>query len=626
MVIVMASKVTIPYTIAWSNNAFIITWANTYPSICFSSSSYTMVATTGNLYNFGNDTLLTTLDWTKETSLGATSFSNLQAIVAALVINGGGSGGNLTPTTVVVEGTANATSTTTGSLQTQGGLGVAGNIYGGQALVVAGNIQCNQPQTVGSSSAWNVNTASVATLNLPVIGAARNYYLPAGNNGSQAIITNDSAAQTINGQLTVDGALTLPSLTANEVLTTNGSNNVTSTALTNGQLLIGSTGVAPVATTLTGTTNQVNVTNGAGSITLSTPQNIHTTATPTFKEIFLQENPVVSYVNPNLGSRCVATKYQPLTNGVWTSMQSLTPGTPGKITKLWLATAMNNSAGSYANIWIAIVFDGAASPQVGGSFPSSPSNSNAISLEVLYGNGEGLVNINTTSTLDSIYYNPIYSLENFGFQPGGSSGASANVQNTVGWIAGFDMPFQTSYNIYLYNSNSSSVGVDMYIQTFWEALDYTPSPFYYCYITPYVTASTSYPNSITLFSQSSPTNNGVAWVGGRMFYLVCSSSWYEGQITITSGGTTIFQSTGTEDFYGSGYTWAFGIFHNNLYGCLYAYPGSNATFGVYRFFEKGKYPSATGSNTLTVTQPVGSSISGQSGTISNIVGINVYYM
>ena len=49
-----------------------------------------------------------------------------------------------------------------------------------------------------------------------------------------------------------------------------------------GQVLIGNAGGDPVAATITGTTNQVVVTNGAGSITLSTPQDIHTAATPTF--------------------------------------------------------------------------------------------------------------------------------------------------------------------------------------------------------------------------------------------------------------------------------------------------------------------------------------------------------
>lgn len=45
-------------------------------------------------------------------------------------------------------------------------------------------------------------------------------------------------------------------------------------APTNGQVLIGSTGNAPVAATLTGTANQVSVTNGAGSITLGLPSTL----------------------------------------------------------------------------------------------------------------------------------------------------------------------------------------------------------------------------------------------------------------------------------------------------------------------------------------------------------------
>ena len=52
---------------------------------------------------------------------------------------------------------------------------------------------------------------------------------------------------------------------------------------TNGQLLIGNTtGNTLAKATLTGTTNQVTVTNGAGSITLATPQDIGTGSTPVF--------------------------------------------------------------------------------------------------------------------------------------------------------------------------------------------------------------------------------------------------------------------------------------------------------------------------------------------------------
>lgn len=52
--------------------------------------------------------------------------------------------------------------------------------------------------------------------------------------------------------------------------------------LTNGQLLIGSTGAAAVAAAITGTSNQVVVTNGVGSITLSAPQDIATTSAVQF--------------------------------------------------------------------------------------------------------------------------------------------------------------------------------------------------------------------------------------------------------------------------------------------------------------------------------------------------------
>lgn len=55
---------------------------------------------------------------------------------------------------------------------------------------------------------------------------------------------------------------------------------------TNGQLPIGN-GSGYALATLTGTANQVTVTNGAGTITLSTPQDIHTGASPTFASLTL---------------------------------------------------------------------------------------------------------------------------------------------------------------------------------------------------------------------------------------------------------------------------------------------------------------------------------------------------
>ena len=69
------------------------------------------------------------------------------------------------------------------------------------------------------------------------------------------------------------------------VLLSNSSGVLSSQALTNGQLIVGSTGSDPVAASLTGTSNQITVTPGAGSITLSTPQDIATTSDVTFDDI-----------------------------------------------------------------------------------------------------------------------------------------------------------------------------------------------------------------------------------------------------------------------------------------------------------------------------------------------------
>lgn len=58
-------------------------------------------------------------------------------------------------------------------------------------------------------------------------------------------------------------------------------------ALTDGMLMIGNSAGNPLAANLTGTSNQVNVANGNGSITLSLPQSIDAAASPTFAGVTL---------------------------------------------------------------------------------------------------------------------------------------------------------------------------------------------------------------------------------------------------------------------------------------------------------------------------------------------------
>ena len=80
------------------------------------------------------------------------------------------------------------------------------------------------------------------------------------------------------------------SLTNHGILVASGTDNFKSLgAATNGQLPIGSTGADPVLAALTGTADQITVTNGAGTITLSTPQSINTTSSPQFAGLALTQ-------------------------------------------------------------------------------------------------------------------------------------------------------------------------------------------------------------------------------------------------------------------------------------------------------------------------------------------------
>ena len=123
------------------------------------------------------------------------------------------------------------------------------------------------------------------------------------NTTNQIILGSAPNQTTINspapsGNIT----LTLPILTGTLIQSTVGLNpstivgtdttsNLISMPLTNGQLLIGSTGAAPVAKTLTGTANEVVVTNTAGTITLSTPQAIGTGSNVQFANVYIGSTP-----------------------------------------------------------------------------------------------------------------------------------------------------------------------------------------------------------------------------------------------------------------------------------------------------------------------------------------------
>lgn len=101
-----------------------------------------------------------------------------------------------------------------------------------------------------------------------------------GNLSSYAILNDD-----VDASAAIERSK-LASATAHGLLVNDDSGVMSELGpLTNGQLLIGSTGAAASTATISGTTDQITVTNGAGSITLSTPQDIATDSSPTFTNV-----------------------------------------------------------------------------------------------------------------------------------------------------------------------------------------------------------------------------------------------------------------------------------------------------------------------------------------------------
>lgn len=193
---------------------------------------------------------------------GATTLASSAALTANAIVLGGGAGasptvlGSLGTTTTVLHGNA-------AGAPTFGAVSLTADVSGTLPSANGGT----------SFSTWaqgDLLYASAAnTLAKLTKSASATRYLA--NTGS----SNNPAWDQINLANGVTG--TLPAA--------NGGTSVTGTP-TNGQLLIGN-GTGYTLATLTGTANQITVTNGAGTITLSTPQSIATASTPQFARLGL---------------------------------------------------------------------------------------------------------------------------------------------------------------------------------------------------------------------------------------------------------------------------------------------------------------------------------------------------
>jgi hypothetical protein len=147
-----------------------------------------------------------------------------------------------------------------------GGLPIASTLTQASASQVVitngpGSITLALPQDISTADSPEFTGLTLSSLSGPV---------KAGVGGVLSSSAIDLSTSEVTNILTVD----------------KGGTGVNGSAAPNGHILIGN-GTGYTLADILGTTHQINVTNGAGSITLSLPQDIHTGASPEFSNLSL---------------------------------------------------------------------------------------------------------------------------------------------------------------------------------------------------------------------------------------------------------------------------------------------------------------------------------------------------
>lgn len=205
-----------------------------------------------------------------------------------------------------------------------------------------------------TGSVTNLMLAGLIDLTAKVTGI-----LPTANGGT----ANGFFA--VAGPATSAKTFTFPNASANvltdNTLVTVGQGGTGQSTYTNGQILIGNTtGNTLSKATITGTTDQVVVTNGTGTITLSTPQSINTTSNPTFGTI-------TAALTGNVTGNC-------------TGSSGSTTGNAATATALQTARAIN---GTNFDGTAAITVAAAAGTLTGGTLASGVTASSLTSVGAL---------------------------------------------------------------------------------------------------------------------------------------------------------------------------------------------------------------------------------------------------
>lgn len=210
-----------------------------------------------------------------------------------------------------------------------------------------------------------LNPDGTGQVNLPDLTTDRLAYIDSSGNltttdyssaitgtANQVIVTDNGSTVTLSTPQDIDSTsdvtfngLTLSGLNPSEYVITDGSSVLTTTATlataditgilsvdkggtgidgssaANGSLLIGN-GTGYDASFLTGTANQIGITNGAGSITITASQDISTVSTPEFAGVYSTDALRVSGLAPPSAPAASSYLLYPKTDGKWYKQNS----------------------------------------------------------------------------------------------------------------------------------------------------------------------------------------------------------------------------------------------------------------------------------------------------------------
>jgi len=202
----------------------------------------------------------------------------------------------------------------------------------GDGIQISGNGVGN---IIENNTAYDDQSIKTQRYGIKIVGAASG----ATNIPDSTIVRFNNLSGNATGTFLNEGTNTIIALSVQE-------GGTGQTSYTNGQLLIGNTtGNTLTKATLTGTANQITVTNGTGSITLSVPQDIATTSSPTFAGLNLGSNNLSTVGNISLDSTSSRniTVAQSSGNGTALTIQAGQSATGGTNTP---ASALNLKTGA----------------------------------------------------------------------------------------------------------------------------------------------------------------------------------------------------------------------------------------------------------------------------------------